>query len=185
MRCFTSAGTLFAFCSKSQISNIKSQIISNNQNSNNQNIFGILNLGFEIYLEFGFWNLKLEAKREVWAVCAHGFPHSEIFGSKVAKRLPEAYRSHATSFIAVWCQGIHHTPLIKSSWNSEFKKLDNFIPPHNFYVWDLSHHIIFMCGIYFLLFAFIFTFLYSIFKKPTNQPILIFTPTKTFYKLLY
>jgi len=26
--------------------------------------------------------------------------------------------------------------------------LDNFIPPHNFYVWDLSHHIIFMCGIY-------------------------------------
>ena len=29
-----------------------------------------------------------------------GFPHSEISGSKVAKHLPEAYRSNATSFIA-------------------------------------------------------------------------------------
>ena len=28
------------------------------------------------------------------------FPHSEIFGSKVARHLPEAYRRHATSFIA-------------------------------------------------------------------------------------
>jgi hypothetical protein len=40
-----------------------------------------------------------------------GFPHSEIFGSKVARHLPEAYRRHATSFIAVLCQGIHHMPL--------------------------------------------------------------------------
>ena len=39
------------------------------------------------------------------------FPHSEIFGSKVATHLPEAYRSYATSFIASLCQGIHHTPL--------------------------------------------------------------------------
>ena len=30
-----------------------------------------------------------------------GFPHSEISGSKVAWHLPEAYRSHATSFIAL------------------------------------------------------------------------------------
>ena len=29
-----------------------------------------------------------------------GFPHSEIFGSKVARHLPEAYRRHAASFIA-------------------------------------------------------------------------------------
>ena len=36
------------------------------------------------------------------------FPHSEIFGSKVATHLPEAYRSYATSFIASYSQGIHH-----------------------------------------------------------------------------
>ena len=29
-----------------------------------------------------------------------GFPHSVIPGSKPARRLPEAYRSHATTFIA-------------------------------------------------------------------------------------
>jgi hypothetical protein len=40
-----------------------------------------------------------------------GFPHSEIPGSKVAKHLPEAYRSHATSFVASISQGIHHLPL--------------------------------------------------------------------------
>ena len=40
-----------------------------------------------------------------------GFPHSEIFGSKVARHLPEAYRCHAASFIAFSSQGIHHTPL--------------------------------------------------------------------------
>ncbi len=28
------------------------------------------------------------------------FPHSDIFGSKVAWHLPEAYRRHAASFIA-------------------------------------------------------------------------------------
>jgi len=39
-----------------------------------------------------------------------GFPHSDIFGSKVARHLPEAYRRHATSFIAFSSQGIHHTP---------------------------------------------------------------------------
>ena len=40
-----------------------------------------------------------------------GFPHSEISGSKVIWHLPETYRSHITSFIASWSQGIHHTPL--------------------------------------------------------------------------
>ncbi len=40
-----------------------------------------------------------------------GFPHSEISGSKLVRQLPEAYRSHTTSFIVILCQGIHHTPL--------------------------------------------------------------------------
>ena len=40
-----------------------------------------------------------------------GFPHSDIFGSKVARHLPEAYRRHAASIIAFSSQGIHHTPL--------------------------------------------------------------------------
>ena len=40
------------------------------------------------------------------------FPHSEIFGSTVARHLPEAYRSYATSFIASSNQGIHHILLI-------------------------------------------------------------------------
>jgi len=39
------------------------------------------------------------------------FPHSEIPGSKVASHLPEAYRRHATSFIASTSQGIHHPPI--------------------------------------------------------------------------
>lgn len=37
---------------------------------------------------------------EILRVCHKGFPHSEIFGSKVARHLPEAYRRHAASFIA-------------------------------------------------------------------------------------
>ena len=45
-----------------------------------------------------------------------GFPHSEIPGSKVAKHLPEAYRSHATSFIAAVSRGIHHLPINRFSW---------------------------------------------------------------------
>ena len=40
-----------------------------------------------------------------------GFPHSEIFGLTVARHLPETYRSHATSFIAILSLGIHHTLL--------------------------------------------------------------------------
>lgn len=42
---------------------------------------------------------------------AGGFPHSEISGSKVIWHLAETYRSHNTSFIASYSQGIHHTPL--------------------------------------------------------------------------
>ena len=49
------------------------------------------------------------------AVYALGFPHSDIAGSKVARHLPDAYRRHATSFIASQNQGIHHTPLCSST----------------------------------------------------------------------
>ena len=44
----------------------------------------------------------------------HGFPHSDIPGSQPAQRLPEAFRSHATSFIAIMCLGILRTPLIST-----------------------------------------------------------------------
>ena len=40
-----------------------------------------------------------------------GFPHSDISGSKVDWHLAETYRSHSTSFIALYNLGIHHTPL--------------------------------------------------------------------------
>ena len=42
------------------------------------------------------------------------FPHSEIAGSKVARHLPDAYRSHATSFIVTSSLGIHHTLLVSA-----------------------------------------------------------------------
>ena len=41
-----------------------------------------------------------------------GLPHSVISGSKPARRLPGAYCSHATTFIGLWRQGIHHVPLV-------------------------------------------------------------------------
>ena len=50
--------------------------------------------------------------RQIIAVYAIEFPHSVIPGSKLARQLPEAYRSHATTFIAPTSQGIHHTPLV-------------------------------------------------------------------------
>jgi hypothetical protein len=40
------------------------------------------------------------------------FPHSEIFGSKLAWQLPEAYRSHTTSFIGFRRQIIHRALLV-------------------------------------------------------------------------
>ena len=53
-----------------------------------------------------------DLRRQIIAVFAIGFPHSVIPGSKLARQLPEAYRSHATTFIASTSQGIHHTPLV-------------------------------------------------------------------------
>ena len=41
-----------------------------------------------------------DIKCQVIEVRSMGFPHSDIFGSKVARHLPEAYRRHAASFIA-------------------------------------------------------------------------------------
>ena len=38
------------------------------------------------------------------------FPHSEIYGSKLASQLPVAYRRLATSFFGSMRQGIHHIP---------------------------------------------------------------------------
>lgn len=64
------------------------------------NVSGIWFLELGACLLFGAWTLVLEAKREVRAVCAREFPHSEIPGSKVATHLPEAYRRYAASFIA-------------------------------------------------------------------------------------
>ena len=46
------------------------------------------------------------------------FPHSEIAGSKVASHFPDAYRRHATSFIALISQGIHHSLITYPSINS-------------------------------------------------------------------
>jgi hypothetical protein len=62
-----------------------------------------------------------------------GFPHSEISGSKVARHLPEAYRRHATSFIAMLCQGIHHMPL--------YLPLGNIKTTITFIYYLLAHHI--------------------------------------------
>ena len=64
------------------------------------------------------------------------FPHSEISGSKVARHLPEAYRSHATSFIASSSQGIHHMLLnfllgnLKITLNN-FNSLYVYLPASN------------------------------------------------------
>ena len=53
-----------------------------------------------------------------YAVCwvyQHGFPHSEILGSKVAYHLPEAYRRLPRPSSASPCQAILRTPLRASA----------------------------------------------------------------------
>ena len=49
--------------------------------------------------------------RKIIPIYGTRFPYSDILGLTVARHLPEAYRSHATSFIALISQGIHHLPL--------------------------------------------------------------------------
>ncbi len=63
----------------------------------------------------GYWDVSLPQVRiliQGFLLKAGGFPHSEISGSKVIWHLAETYRSHITSFIASWYQGIHHTPFV-------------------------------------------------------------------------
>ncbi len=61
--------------------------------------------GTEMFYFPGYANqLKCWNKR----IMSLGFPHSDISGSKVVWHLPEAYRRHTASFIALLCQGIHH-----------------------------------------------------------------------------
>ena len=62
-----------------------------------------------------YWDVSLPQVRiliQGFLVWLGGFPHSEISGSKVIWHLTETYRSHITSFIASWNQGIHHTPFV-------------------------------------------------------------------------
>ena len=49
---------------------------------------------------FYFPEYASRRKVEITRFYLVGFPHSDIFGSKVARHLPEAYRRHAASFIA-------------------------------------------------------------------------------------
>ena len=49
---------------------------------------------------FYFPGYASHIKCEITKFYLVGFPHSDIFGSKVARHLPEAYRRHAASFIA-------------------------------------------------------------------------------------
>ena len=54
---------------------------------------------------------------------ADGFPHSDIFGSKVARPLPEAYRRQATSFIT-FLESRHPPYALKFP----IRKLKNHLP---------------------------------------------------------
>ncbi len=69
------------------------------------------------FFSSAYWDVSLQRVRHptyiglIW-VYHIAFTHSEISGSKVAKHLTEAYRSHATSFIALISLGIHHLLLI-------------------------------------------------------------------------
>jgi hypothetical protein len=58
-----------------------------------------------------FNSLGLLLLSQMIEVYSTGFPHSDISGSKVARHLPETFRSRATSFIVSSSQGIHRTPL--------------------------------------------------------------------------
>ena len=49
---------------------------------------------------FHFPRYASDVEHQIIEIYSIGFPHSEISGSKVASHLTEAYRRHATSFIA-------------------------------------------------------------------------------------
>ena len=52
------------------------------------------------------------SKCKIIEVYSIGFPHSEISGSKVIRHLPETYRRHIASFIAIKSLGIRRAPLL-------------------------------------------------------------------------
>ncbi len=72
--------------------------------------FGLLRFRSPLLTKYNLFIFLLVLKcfTSQGALCANctvqtevcGFPHSEISGSKVARHLPKAYRSYATSFIA-------------------------------------------------------------------------------------
>ena len=69
------------------------------------------------FFSSGYWNVLLHRVSlptkvlESPGMTQEGFPHSEIFGSKVVRHLPETYRRQTASFITSSSQGIHRTPL--------------------------------------------------------------------------
>ncbi len=70
---------------------------------------------------------------ELFRITEIEFPHSEITGSKVASHLPDAYRRHATSFIALISQGIRHSLITYPSIYSSFEYIDGiFFAPRPF-----------------------------------------------------
>ena len=71
---------------------------------------------------FHFPGFALRLCVEVAVVHTTGLPHSEIAGSKVAQHLPDAYRSHAASFLAFETLGIHHTPLFPAPIREFFRQ---------------------------------------------------------------
>ena len=72
------------------------------------------------FLSWGYLDVSVHPVR-LLALCVQtsmtrlqraGFPHSDISGSQLAWQLPEASRSHATSFVASWPQNIHRAPFV-------------------------------------------------------------------------
>jgi hypothetical protein len=88
------------------------------------NIIGAKNINFHCFLFlrllrcFTSPGLLMQLTLHIITIYVIGFSHSEISGSKLASQLPEAFRRHATSFLASISQGIHHSlityPLINS-----------------------------------------------------------------------
>lgn len=85
---------------------------------------------------FHFSRFRSYCKQYATLVYNVRFPHLDIFGSKVARHLTEAYRSHATSFIAFRSQGIHHLPIKIKITSISFLNFLNF---HYLFFKGLTH----------------------------------------------
>jgi hypothetical protein len=89
-----------------------------------------------LYIYYGWTHasdhIYISASMQKWCwvikVYLIGFSHSDIAGSKLVWQLPDAYRSHTTSFIAIESLGILRTPL------SEFpvRNSENHLPAYVF-----------------------------------------------------